>query len=642
MDGRSPLTGSQTPNNPRVRTVGFSLSGGAGDHEDEPDVFQLDSGSSPSAPLPVIIPPAFQVCACGARSGHSRGVGGLTCQTNNTGVNCASELTPCALALPLSQEVGHKPIRTSAGQHAQVTTFQSGTPRPPSPGSPGRAPVSTDTSPPPPHGDGGGHAAGTAQAGEAGDKPRKGPPEEPKPKLSRAERREIQEAQRAAKAERQGGLPPSGAAPAPSAPAGGGGSSGAGAKGGAAGAASSQQGGDKAAAGGQQRKPAVSEAVQFDDKRVVAKLQKKSLVPRKESDRAIELFSHLPQFDTKSLQDALASTAFAAGASALHPVVMQLGCAYADGVVTGGRARCLALLRALRRKVADYTTPPEKALARDLTARINVAVQFLIDCRPLGVSMGNAIKSLKQAIASVGARQLSEGEAKEALLDHIDRYITERILLADKVIEQYALSKIADGDVILTHAASATVTTALIAAHTAGRRFRVVVVDSRPRLEGRATLSALLRAGISCTYAHSHAVSYVMKDVTKVFLGAAAVLGNGAVLSRVGTAAVAMVAHSMGAPVLVLAHTCKLHERTQLDSITNNELGDPTALASVSGRPDVTFLADWEEAPRLRLLNLLYDVTPAEYVTMIVTEVGMLPPTSVPVVLREYRREAFQ
>ena len=45
--------------------------------------------------------------------------------------------------------------------------------------------------------------------------------------------------------------------------------------------------------------------------------------------------------------------------------------------------------------------------------------------------------------------------------------------------------------------------------------------------------------------------------------------------------------------------------------------------------------------PRLRLLNLAYDVTPAEYVTMIVTEVGMLPPTSVPVVLREYRKEAF-
>lgn len=37
----------------------------------------------------------------------------------------------------------------------------------------------------------------------------------------------------------------------------------------------------------------------------------------------------------------------------------------------------------------------------------------------------------------------------------------------------------------------------------------------------------------------------------------------------------------------------------------------------------------------LKLLNLMYDVTPAEYVTMVVTELGLTPPTSVPVVVRE-------
>ena len=139
--------------------------------------------------------------------------------------------------------------------------------------------------------------------------------------------------------------------------------------------------------------------------------------------------------------------------------------------------------------------------------------------------------------------------------------------------------------------------------------------------------------------ADTAALSYVMRGVTLVLLGAAAVLGNGAVLSRVGAAAVAMVARAHGVPVLVCAQTCKLHERTQLDSITNNELGDPDALVAVPGRPEVAFLHDWDAAPRLRLLNLAYDATPAEFVTMIVTEVGMLPPTSVPVVLREYRKE---
>jgi translation initiation factor eIF-2B subunit delta len=342
----------------------------------------------------------------------------------------------------------------------------------------------------------------------------------------------------------------------------------------------------------------------------------------------------------RTLQDALASSSLiAGGAGALHPAVMQLGCHYADGTVSGGRARCLALLRVLHKVISDYVTPPERTLARDLTAKINVIVQFLIDCRPLGVSMGNAIKSVKTALADAGQRSGSEAEAKAALLEHIDHYIQERLLLADTVIQGYVTQKIRDGDVILTHAHSATVLGALVAAAAAGRKFRVVVVDSRPRLEGRATLAALLRAGVSCTYSHAAAVSYLMRGVSLVLLGAAAVLGNGAVVSRVGTGAVAMVARAHGVPVLVCAQTCKLHERTQLDSITNNELGDPDALASVDRRPDVAFLKEWDAVPRLRLLNLAYDVTPAECVTMIVTEVGMLPPSSVPVVLREYRKE---
>jgi translation initiation factor 2B subunit (eIF-2B alpha/beta/delta family) len=47
-----------------------------------------------------------------------------------------------------------------------------------------------------------------------------------------------------------------------------------------------------------------------------------------------------------------------------------------------------------------------------------------------------------------------------------------------------------------------------------------------------------------------------------------------------------------------------------------------------------------EQLPHLGLLNLKYDAMPADYVTMVVTEFGMIPPTSVPVILREYRQES--
>lgn len=75
-----------------------------------------------------------------------------------------------------------------------------------------------------------------------------------------------------------------------------------------------------------------------------------------------------------------------------------------------------------------------------------------------------------------------------------------------------------------------------------------------------------------------------MSEVTKVFLGAAAVLANGTVISRAGCAAVAMMAAAHSTPVLICCETYKFHERVQLDAITNNELGDPRALLSVPGR----------------------------------------------------------
>lgn len=190
----------------------------------------------------------------------------------------------------------------------------------------------------------------------------------------------------------------------------------------------------------------------------------------------------------------------------------------------------------------------------------------------------------------------------------------------------------------MTFAYSHVVCEALLRAAADGKPFRVVVVDARPEQEGRSMLTRLLAAGVSCTYVHLSAISYAIKEVTKVFLGAAAVMSNGTVMGRAGSAAVAMVAAAVSKPVMICCESYKFHERVQLDSITHNELGDPAVLARVPGRPEIDALSGWSAAEpgHLGLLNLKYDAMPAEYVTMIVTEFGMIPPTSVPVILREY------
>lgn len=51
--------------------------------------------------------------------------------------------------------------------------------------------------------------------------------------------------------------------------------------------------------------------------------------------------------------------------------------------------------------IQDYRTPEGKSLSRDLTQQLNNIINFLVDCRPLSVSMGNAIKFIKLRISHV-------------------------------------------------------------------------------------------------------------------------------------------------------------------------------------------------------------------------------------------------
>eukprot|EP00258_Populus_trichocarpa_P038834 XP_024454853.1 translation initiation factor eIF-2B subunit delta isoform X2 [Populus trichocarpa] len=400
-------------------------------------------------------------------------------------------------------------------------------------------------------------------------------------------------------------------------------------------AASEKKGGDRPPE--KDRKKEVPQPrMQYDDKSRVEKAKRRAVVKQTEARNRVELFRHLPQYERGTQLPELESKFFEL--DPMHPAVYKVGLQYLSGDICGGNARCIAMLQAFQEAIKDYSTPPEKTLPRDLTAKIGSYVSFLIECRPLSISMGNAIRFLKNRIAKLPL-SLSESEAKTNLHSDIDRFINEKIIIADKVIVKHAVTKISDGDVLLIYGSSSAVEMVLLHAHELGKQFRVVVVDSRPKLEGQLLLRRLVGKGINCTYTHINAISYIMHEVTRVFLGASSVLSNGTVYSRVGTACVAMVAHSFHVPVLVCCEAYKFHERVQLDSICSNELGDPDVISKVHGREDINFLDGSDNSAILQLLNLIYDATPSDYVSMIITDYGMVPPTSVPVIVREYRRE---
>ncbi|KAL2504808.1 NagB/RpiA/CoA transferase-like superfamily protein [Abeliophyllum distichum] len=402
-------------------------------------------------------------------------------------------------------------------------------------------------------------------------------------------------------------------------------------------AASEKRGGDRQT-DKDRKKDVPHPRMQFDDEDRVEKAKKRSVVKQTEARYRVELFRHLPQYEHGTRLADLESKFFQL--DPVHPAVYKVGLRFLTGDISGGNARCIAMLQAFQESIKDYSTRRDKTLIEkwDLPAKINGYVSFLIECRPLSISMGNAIRFLKTQIAELPLT-MSESEAKASLLSDIDRFINEKIILADKVIVGHAVTKIRDGDVLLTYGSSSVVEMIFLCAHELGKQFRVVIVDSRPKFEGRMLLRRLVGKGVSCTYTHINAISYIMHEVTRVFLGASSVLSNGTVYSRVGTASVAMVAHQFHVPVLVCCEAYKFHKRVQLDSICFNELGDPDAIARVSGKEDINYLDDWTSSENLQLLNLTYDATPSDYTSMIITEYGMIPPTSVPVIVQEYGGE---
>lgn len=367
-------------------------------------------------------------------------------------------------------------------------------------------------------------------------------------------------------------------------------------------------------------------------KKLSQKVEKMAHVPsEKKPPRQVSLFSHLPQHDKEA-------SALKVSKENIHPAIIRLALMYSENLLIGANSRCISMLEAFKQIIRDYKTPMDAVLNRHLDSYLKPQINYLVQFRPLAISMGNAIRYLKCKIAELPP-ELAEAESKQHLYETIDLYIQNRINLADELIAELGNTKIINGDVIMVYSASETVNCLLKKAHNEDKKFRVIVVDSRPFFEGKATLEVLTKCGISCTYIVVSSIGFVMKQVTKIFSGAHGVFSNGCLISRVGTALIATMAKVFNVPFCVACETYKFIDKAQIDSFVYNEIADPNDLVNevMQDNNSIKVLADWKEISTLKLLNIMYDVTPAKNITAIITEVGMLPCSSVPVVLREYR-----
>jgi ribose 1,5-bisphosphate isomerase len=232
---------------------------------------------------------------------------------------------------------------------------------------------------------------------------------------------------------------------------------------------------------------------------------------------------------------------------------------------------------------------------------------------------------VKHRVCGAYRRGVDVAELRAATVKAVDDF-KKSSLEAVQRISEMGSKRIKDGDLIMTHCNSSVAIATLVEAKKAGKDFSVIATETRPRFQGRLTAKALDEQGIPVTLIIDSAARHFMPKVDKVIVGADVVTANGAVVNKIGTSQIALVAKEARVRVFVGAETYKFSPNTLL--------GD---LVEIEERPieEVVPRADMEKMGSVKVLNPAFDVTPPEYIDVIITEKGIISPQAAILILME-------
>jgi methylthioribose-1-phosphate isomerase len=259
-----------------------------------------------------------------------------------------------------------------------------------------------------------------------------------------------------------------------------------------------------------------------------------------------------------------------------------------------------------------------------LLADVSAAIDELGRTRPTAVNLFWALERMRAAAERAG----SAAECRALLLAEAVATDAEN-LEANRQMGRFGADLIPDGATVLTHCNAGALATngygtalgVIRAAHAAGKGIQVFADETRPLLQGaRLTAWELTRDGIPTTLiADTMAGSFMQRGrITCVIVGADRIAANGDVANKIGTYQVAVLARENGVPFYIAAPLSTLDlSIASGDQIPIEERGDEEVrgFGAVRTAPDAVAVA-----------NPAFDVTPARYITAIITENGIAWP----------------
>jgi methylthioribose-1-phosphate isomerase len=281
-----------------------------------------------------------------------------------------------------------------------------------------------------------------------------------------------------------------------------------------------------------------------------------------------------------------------------------------------GVAAAMGMALAARAIAADRTTNPLEALLD--------AKQGLAATRPTAVNLFWALERMTRlAVTSAHGQDWARLLTDEACRIH------DEDLAMCRAIGDHGAALIPQGARILTHCNAGALATAgygtalgvIRSAHAQGKVSLVYVDETRPWLQGaRLTAWEMGQEGIEHRLICDNMAGHFLHrgQIDCVVVGADRIAANGDVANKIGTYSVAVLAKENGIPFYVAAPSSTLDlSLTTGDAIPIEERHED----------EVTHLAGQRIAPEgTRAANPAFDVTPARYVTAIITESGVFRP----------------
>ncbi|MEM3736692.1 MAG: ribose 1,5-bisphosphate isomerase [Candidatus Bathyarchaeia archaeon] len=285
-------------------------------------------------------------------------------------------------------------------------------------------------------------------------------------------------------------------------------------------------------------------------------------------------------------------------------------------------------------KALLFTARHSKATNTDsLIKELESTAKMLMETRPTAVSLPNGLRYVLKRVSDAKGYAESTDAIRKITSNAALQFIAESKRAVERIGEIGA-RRIGNGDTILTHCNSEAAISIIATAWRQGKDIRVFATETRPRLQGRTTVRRLGREGIPTTLIIDSAARHFMNKVDKVVVGSDAVAANGAVVNKIGTSMIALAAKEARTPFYVAAETYKFSPATTLGELIRIEERDASEVI-----PKGTL----QSLKNVTVRNPSFDVTPPQYIDLIITEKGVIPPQyAISVIQQEFGWALFE